>query len=363
MRAWRRTSGFRHHPDFRNRPIAEVHEVREWTGRHCQTKRERLEYSRFCGVFGDVGAAKSRVESVAARHQSASPAKHILGLPVSLTVPLDKLGFSINSGERRSIVCFECAQPRPERAPSFAEIRMFTCRRLVVLASAAALVFAAQAQAQAQGPTARVGAPRPFSQLSVQERGQLPASTPVVVGHATTTLGALRASHAARVLRISQRSALTNAAASIVSTGSDVIEPKSAYDAAPRDMKTFCDAQHAAVCLYFPAGAHLNFYEGVGEDFDGYMTDHNLCVSEGGVVREPGCQFNYPYKQVTQFDPGTKGPFTHTEDCDPKYWKALKIDPHGVVAYASTHTEGLYVGDLVIGDAPSICVVRVKLAK
>ena len=210
---------------------------------------------------------------------------------------------------------------------------------------------------QSLGAAPRAGtstAVRPFAALSVDERMRLPDSTPVVVGKRTATLGVLRAEHLRRQSRITAASAAGTIAVSALAskairnsvggpimlgdpTGRLVVEPASAYSGDgygpySTDVRTFCKAAHATLCLYYPAQTTFWLNQGThdSEDNDPFITDAGICTSGGGLMIGGNCDYIYPAEHVSQFNPGTGAPFTYKADCDPNYWK-LTVDPHGAI--------------------------------
>ena len=199
---------------------------------------------------------------------------------------------------------------------------------------------------------------RPFSALSADERVKLPDSTQVVVGKRTATLGVLRAEHVRRQSRIRAATAAAtltvNALASKAirssvvggpvgpigignTTGRLVVEPAAAYSGDgygpyANDVRAFCNAAHATLCLYYPAQTTFWLNQGThdSEDNDPFITDAGICTSEGGLMIGGNCDYIYPAQHISQFNPGPGAPFTYKADCDPSYW-TLTVDPHGAI--------------------------------
>ena len=128
------------------------------------------------------------------------------------------------------------------------------------IVSAAVLAALAVGVTAARSPVA--GTARPIASLTAQERLALPATTEVLVGKRRVTLGVLRAEHQQRLTRNTgavagarASTALANAARVLGSTA--VVESPTNYATAARDMREFCDAAQATVCLYFPASTTL----------------------------------------------------------------------------------------------------------
>ena len=246
-------------------------------------------------------------------------------------------------------------------------------------------VVAVVAVTQALGAAPRAGtsaAVRPFSALSADERVRLPDSTQVVVGKRTVTLGVLRAEHVRRQSRIT---AATAAASDVVhalafkgirnsvvgpiiinTSGTLVVEPAAAYSGDvygpyANDVRAFCKAAHATLCLYYPAQTTFWLNQGThdSEDNDPFITDTGICTSEGGLMISGNCDYLYPSQHISQFNPGTGGPFSYKADCDPNYWK-LTVDPHGAIV-AKPGPKPLSSWNWSTGASPVSCVVSAYL--
>jgi hypothetical protein len=229
----------------------------------------------------------------------------------------------------------------------------------------AAALFAAVMSASPLTAIPAAQTARSMSSLSAQERVQLPAATKVVFQGHTVTLGVLRAQHAALVKRFANASALGRRAGASANralggarkaalTGyTIVVESASQYATAPQDMKAFCGAAKATVCLYYPAWSTLYHSGTSASELDPFITDPSLCSADGGTSNPTGCQFLYPLEYTAQFNPGTAGPFRHRANCAPN-WLSPVYDPHGAAVVKATPwmTE-------TIGPAPAVCVVRV----
>ena len=169
----------------------------------------------------------------------------------------------------------------------------------------------------------------------------------------------------------SERSELAKVAMPHLPWGTPVVEPTHFYGLAAKDMKDFCDAAKATVCLYYPASTTLvnDTYSAV--DIDPLITDPALCKSQGGLsayevsklfgVPAPfqGCQFLYGNRQITQFDPGAP-PYKHLATCDAKYWHVDAYDQKGAVSVSSVQAKGQ---TFTIGVTPATCLVRVWVTK
>jgi hypothetical protein len=239
---------------------------------------------------------------------------------------------------------------------------------------------------QALGAAPRAGtsaAVRPFSALSVDERARLPDSTQVVVGKRTATLGVLRAEHVRRQSRITAASAAATIAVSALAskairnsaagsiilgspTGTLVVEPAAAYSGDgygpfANDVRTFCKAAHATLCLYYPSQTSFWLNQGThdSEDNDPFITDAGICTSGGGLMIGGNCDYIYPAEHISQFNPGTGAPFTYKADCDPNYWK-LTVDPHGAIV-AKAGPKPLSSWNWSTGASPVSCVVSAYL--
>jgi len=220
---------------------------------------------------------------------------------------------------------------------------------------------------------------RPFSSLSADERTRLPDTTWVVVGKRTVTLGVLRAEHVRRTTRIAAASAAAavavsalasmvirnSAAGSIIGgspTGKLVVEPAAAYSGDmygpySNDVRTFCKAAHATLCLYYASQTSYWFNTGThdSEDNDPFITDASICTSEGGMMINGNCDYIYPAEHTMQFNPGSGPPFTYKAVCDPNYW-TLTVDPHGaIVAKAGPKPQSAW--NWSTGTSPVSCVV------
>ena len=249
-------------------------------------------------------------------------------------------------------------------------------------------VLALLAVTQALGAAPRAGtsvAVRPFSALSADERVRLPDNTQVVVGKRTATLGVLRAEH---VRRKSRMVAATAAAALAVNalaskpirrsvgglvgpigpigigdaTGRLVVEPAAAYSGDgygpyANDLRAFCNAAHATLCLYYPGQTTFWLNQGThdSEDNDPFITDAGICTSEGGMMIGGNCDYIYPAQHISQFNPGPGAPFTYKTDCDPSYW-TLTVDPHGAIV-ARPGPRPFSSWNWSTGSGPVSCVV------
>ena len=221
---------------------------------------------------------------------------------------------------------------------------------------------------------------RPFSALSADERARLPDSTQVVVGKRRVTLGVLRAEHVGRTNRITAASAAATVAVNALASktfrnsvagsiivaspagGKLVVEPASAYSGDgygpySSDVRTFCKAAHATLCLYYPSQTTFWLNQGThdSEDNDPFITDASICTSEGGLMISGNCDYIYPAEHTSQFNPGTGPPFTYKADCDPNYWK-LTVDPHGAIV-AKAGPKPLSSWNWSTGASPVSCVV------
>jgi hypothetical protein len=250
----------------------------------------------------------------------------------------------------------------------------FSLAALIVLA-----IFALQLQPEQSlaGTAQRLAeGVRPFSSLSAQERAQLRPGTKVTVGKRVTTLGTLRREHKLRLARFAGASSLGKSAGAsvknkryLVSAATKpkfqnlaVVEPASKYQSAPRDMKDFCNAAQATVCLYYPASTELVVAFGGPADIDPFITDKSVCAAEGGVISAYGCKYTYPLEYTAQFDPGTGPPFAYKSNCDKKYWRVYAIDPHGAVVVKTTLNTKTWIL-FTTGSSRSTCLVRVWLSK
>jgi hypothetical protein len=244
-----------------------------------------------------------------------------------------------------------------------------------------AATLVALTQSLGAGPSAEMStAVRPFSALSVAERARLPDSTPVVVGKRTATLGVLRAEHLRRSSRIVAASGAANlvvralAAGTIRNSvagpvifgnpgGTLVVEPASAYSGDmygpySNDVRTFCKAAHATLCLYYPSQTTFWLNQGThdSEDNDPFITDASICTSEGGMMIDGNCDYIYPAEHTAQFNPGSGPPFTYKANCDPNYWK-LTVDPHGAIVAKAGPTP-LSAWNWSTGTSAVSCVVN-----
>jgi hypothetical protein len=236
--------------------------------------------------------------------------------------------------------------------------------RKTVLAAASLFVVCAGAIAlagsgiasRALGATADV----PFEKLSLDDRlKNAPDSTVVHLGARTTTLGAMRAAHAAREAGLSQAGALglaaqgkmttvvgvttvTVGAAQAVNVGGTpppkpVVEPQSDYASTPADMKAFCKAAAASACLYLPPDQQFFPYGGIAYETDGLVTS-SQCTQEGGTW-DSGyggfCQYNYPASVVVHFTPAPNYKFTQSAHCDKNIF-SYTVDDHGAIEIIAT---------------------------
>jgi len=247
-------------------------------------------------------------------------------------------------------------------------------------------VVALVAVTQALGAAPRAGtsaAVRPFSALSADERVRLPDSTRVVVGKRTATLGVFRAEHVLRQGRITAANAAARLAVSALAsqairnsalgsigggntTGTLVVEPAAAYSGDgygpySNDVRVFCKAAHATLCLYYPVQTTFWLNQGThdSEDNDPFITDAGICTSGGGLMISGNCDYIYPAEHISQFNPGTGAPFTYKADCDPNYWK-LTVDPHGAIV-AKPGPKPLSSWNWSTGASPVSCVVSAYL--
>jgi hypothetical protein len=241
---------------------------------------------------------------------------------------------------------------------------------LRVAPPAVLLLFLTTASAPATPPVSS-SAPRPFTSLSERERIDLPEATMVTVGGHAVTLGELRIAHYRRVSTFASAASAGAAALQAVEgspltstlppdgktnpvPGTPLIEPPSEYADNALDKRTFCNAAHAAVCLYYPAattlygnGSHVN-------DVDPYITDPAICGSQGGIVFETSCRYDYDNSYHVQFNPG-KG-FVYKAACDSRYWTITVIDKHGAILVDSKRPPGM---PFTTGDRPPFCLIRV----
>jgi hypothetical protein len=245
-----------------------------------------------------------------------------------------------------------------------------------------AIVSAAALMALVAGATAATspvtGTARPIASLTARERSTLPATTEMLVEKRRVTLGVLRSEHQLRLARsagsaaagLRAGAALTPKGAGLVRVrggaavaqnvtwqqGTPVVEAPATYAGAARDMRIFCDAAQATICLYYPASTTLFLGGGTSDDVDPLITDPALCKAEGSILLAGGCQFAYPNWLIAQFDPGTGSPFAYKAKCDAAYWKVAAVDPHGAVKVLPVQ----HLGDtFTTASTPASCIVRV----
>lgn len=215
-----------------------------------------------------------------------------------------------------------------------------------------------------------------FQSLSADQRLHLPDSTKVRVGNYVTTLGQLRLEHRSRMLHIQNAKLAGGTAAlglqnvkpihfspsavnpvvlnpNMFKPGGQVIEPPSTYSQTALDMQNFCNAAQATVCLYYPASTTFCQCGGWASDIDPYITDASVCASQGGLLLQSGCQYNYNTWYKAQFNPGSG--FTTQVNCDPNYWIVTTIDNHGAIQVNTTVPEG---SSFATGGSPSTCIIR-----
>jgi hypothetical protein len=246
------------------------------------------------------------------------------------------------------------------------------------LAVAALLAVTQFLGAAPQGATSTT-AVRPFTALNADQRAHLPDSTPVIVGKRKATLGVLRAEH----LRRAGRTAAANAAGALtvkalsttvmrnslsgsilkLLSGGLVVEPAAAYSGDgygpfANDVRAFCKAAQATLCLYYPAQTTFWLNQGThdSEDNDPFITDATICTTEGGTMISGNCDYIYPAEHISQFNPGSGPPFTYQADCDSNYWK-LTVDSHGAIV-AKAGPKPLSSWNFSTGASPVSCVVR-----
>ncbi|MBV8170711.1 MAG: hypothetical protein JO219_02140 [Candidatus Eremiobacteraeota bacterium] len=231
----------------------------------------------------------------------------------------------------------------------------------------------------ATGPTNAVNqmaAIPAITSLSKQQREQLPASTKVSVGKYVVTLGALRNEHLQRATNISMAAGLGTSALKLLNAGpvykevgnlhlsasnliallqqTPVVEPPGTYSQTALDMQKFCNAAQATVCLYYPPSTTLFQGGGWAENIDPYITDKSVCNSQGGMLLQSGCQYNYNTWYEAQFNPGSG--FASKVDCNSTYWTVTAIDKHGAVVVNSVIPLGT---TFTTGGVAAHCLVRV----
>lgn len=253
------------------------------------------------------------------------------------------------------------------------------------------------------GSVAQTGAapPIPIEKLSRTEiTSGAPAATVVAIakkggGRFTTTLGALRAAHAARELALANAGALGVAAAKRLFTKTPVaigvrgtnplqtgppvprqktgpivhnpgqlapattppiVEPSSQYAGTPADMRAFCAAAHASACAYLPPQQQIQNVDGALNDLDGAIIDPQ-CSQEGGSQSNfgggPFCWFVYPLGVTVGFTPAPSYRLSQSADCHSPW--TYNVDVHGAVVISLNANVGYIVPT---GSNPT-CVVRV----
>jgi hypothetical protein len=223
--------------------------------------------------------------------------------------------------------------------------------RLFVVCAGVAAAAAATVAGRAIGAT-----DTPFEKMSIDDRlKNAPDSTVVHLGTGTTTLGAMRAAHAAREAALSQAGALGLAAQGKMTTvvglttvtvgglravdvggtppPKPVVEPQSDYASAPADMKAFCKAAAASACLYFPPGNTMYTNGNIAFEEDMLVTQ-SQCTQEGGGWYQGYvgfyCQYNYPAVVVVHFAPAANYKFTQSAHCDKNIF-SYTVDDHGAI--------------------------------
>ncbi len=221
-----------------------------------------------------------------------------------------------------------------------------------VFACAAALV------ASGASPGASADAGVPISKLSLPERLRTaPDATAVQLGTRTTTLGALRAAHRARLSGLLRARALGTFVHGKLAFGPQpFIEPPSQYANAPADMKAFCAAAQASACLYLPPGQEVTIESTGVSDWDGMVTQPQ-CAQQGGVWQGMWnayfCAFTYPAAVTTHFAPAANFKVSQSAQCDTSMY-AYKVDTHGAVSIWTT------VAPVIMTTGPNVaCVVTV----
>ena len=240
--------------------------------------------------------------------------------------------------------------------------------RLHTLFAALALSIIAAAATWAAQPVSPVV--RPIEKLTALERAQLPDSTRVEFGKRVTTLGALRAAH----LRIEKHmraipeaqargEAIAVKLGRLLPPGKALVEPESAYKQGAADMKAFCKAAKATICLYIPRDSGDFVYDNWPPPWSAYVsdpmiTDPSVCAAWNGLFQQGACIYRYMTTYTAQFKTAPGKPFSsRTEGCGSFN---VATDQHGAASaqWIPEQGEGADAGP---GYPPDTCLVYVVL--
>ena len=255
------------------------------------------------------------------------------------------------------------------------------------------------------GPTVAVR-PENFSKLTVQDRMKLPSEALVVVRGQNVTIATLREAHSRRLLRFAQATsngrtqaanlrvgianhvrrpgavpaptAATPAAPApiriigevIVPTPTPtplwpgvfaallapkpVIAPGGHYANVPRDMREFCVAAQASVCLYYPQAAQIHTATDVG-DLDAFISKEQCTADTGNWIDEGNgagiCGFLYPVQDVLKFDPGPNPTFDYKFSAGCVSPFVVTADPNGAMVITLTGGGPAHLADVPAGQS------------
>jgi hypothetical protein len=194
--------------------------------------------------------------------------------------------------------------------------------------------------------------------LSSGLKATLPDTQAVSLSGIRTTLGALRAAHAARLLSI--QAAIAKVGTSVMTFASSapghVLTNNDSHAANyAADYKAYCGQANVTVCGYLPADGIITKVPFGNQHYlilvDPLMTDTTLCRGGGGVPGDLGCTYQYPDVSIAQFAPSPSLTIT-TPHCDTSAF-TTNNDPRGAVAVTAI---GSTIGPL---PAPLSCTIRV----